>query len=466
MPLPPVPSIDADALTLGPAARIFYLQTDSLGRARYRVEKRRERTVPFGTDHAEAFYAVIDQIMLAAFLRPPATRLRALACYGEPDDLTVLLGDEWGYAIAPDGARRRLLDPLAEMRRLGVPLYQGERDSSIGLRMGLNPHYRELFGRELRQLIRPEKRNTLEIFFHTPSGAFDSASIVIQERLSQRILRRFVLHDFPLAWPDDPILEEKGDRTPPIAPTRSQVYADETPRPSSRRRAASQSRRPRAPHGASWETLGASPPAKAQEPPTQPPLTEPKARPIPRTVNLPPAEAVEKTAAESEPDRRWAMIEENLMLASPGRTYHFLARFGPEIGAGAAPWPIQQVVTLLGEQPAALLAAVVSAWPLDRALALAEVSAEKDYFLEYLREREIERLMEMDESEAPRDRNEAARWLGISTPDLPSGQVKRVWRRLLGYLNSDFGRTSEQAIHRRKDEIAKRLQQARDVLTK
>jgi hypothetical protein len=41
-----------------------------------------------------------------------------------------------------------------------------------------------------------------------------------------------------------------------------------------------------------------------------------------------------------------------------------------------------------------------------------------------------------------------------------------VWRLLLGYLNADYGRKEERAIHRKKDEVAKQLQKAKDLLLK
>ena len=160
------------------------------------------------------------------------------------------------------------------------------------------------------------------------------------------------------------------------------------------------------------------------------------------------------------------MVEENLEVASPGRTYQLLSRFGSLIGERTADWPIQKVVTLLGEQPAALIQGVAADWPVDRVLALAEASAEKDAFAEWLREREVERLMDMDPEREVRGIDDAVAWLGLGGRNVPQAQIKRVWRRLLGFLNSDYGRTREQAIHRRKDEIAKRLQQARDLLTR
>jgi len=44
--------------------------------------------------------------------------------------------------------------------------------------------------------------------------------------------------------------------------------------------------------------------------------------------------------------------------------------------------------------------------------------------------------------------------------------IRRAWRMLLSWINADFGRQKERAIHQKKDDIAKRLQQARDLLIK
>ena len=78
---------------------------------------------------------------------------------------------------------------------------------------------------------------------------------------------------------------------------------------------------------------------------------------------------------------------------------------------------------------------------------------------------EIGRLLAVDSAERVKTRLEAQEWLGVSG-DAAKEDVKRVWRRLLRFLNSDFGRGTEQAIHRKKDEIAKRLQEARDILSR
>jgi hypothetical protein len=157
------------------------------------------------------------------------------------------------------------------------------------------------------------------------------------------------------------------------------------------------------------------------------------------------------------------MLEENLALARPGRTYQILAHFADLVAARAAAWPTDRMIALLGGQPGSLLTPMISAWPVDKVLTLAQRNPEKEYLLEWLREREVERLLAKDPGPPVGDKAAACEWLAVA-PGASADDVKRAWRRLLGFLNSDFGRRAEQAVHRKKDEIAKRLQQARDLL--
>ena len=195
---------------------------------------------------------------------------------------------------------------------------------------------------------------------------------------------------------------------------------------------------------------------------SRPRVTRPA--PLPQTRDLPIEEALEAIRREEDDGRRWRIVEENLELKSPERTYHLLAHFGTLVGERAVAWPESRMLDVLGHQPGALLVPIVAAWPVEKILVLADANVERQYVLDWLHDREVERLMRLDPDRQVTDLRAAREWLGVEDRRLSAGRVKQVWRLSLGFLNADYGRRREMAIHRRKDEIAKRLQQARDLL--
>ncbi len=421
--------IGEEAMAIGPATRLFYAKSDVLGRLSYQVEERPIRQVHFGNDQTDAQWAVFDQILSAAFFHPPSTRLIALGSYISKTPQIMLMGNQWGQIIDGDGEVRTVDDPLAEFQRLRIPLCIGEQPNHIGIRFCMNIHFRDAYAPNVLRLLKPKKTHTLEIFFDTPSGDFVEAILVCQDRQRQTIVRTTHLYDFPLRWAD-------YQHSEPITPQPEEDLKKSTTRISTTK--------------------------------PKPPKPRTIYKPPPDTLIMNDADAIKAMIDEKNLDTRWTMIEKNIENNSPARTYQMLCHFGELIGERLALWDSERLVNCLATQPAALLVAIMSNWSLPTVIALADQSPEKEYITQWLREREVERLMEMNPKRSVTTRKEAAHWLGLalssSGPD--NKTIRRTWRRLLGFMNSDYGRGTEQAIHRKKDEIAKRLQQARDALSR
>ncbi|MCL5270386.1 MAG: hypothetical protein M1457_07530 [bacterium] len=203
------------------------------------------------------------------------------------------------------------------------------------------------------------------------------------------------------------------------------------------------------------------PPAPTAAPEPQPPT----AKPIPATEHLPTHELIAVLSTESDPDRQWRIIEANLMQRRPERTYPLLLRHGDLIAEHCQAWPPARLKAVFTTQPGSVLIGLMHGWCVNQVLAIAEDNAESEQILTFLREREIDRLMKISLDVEITSVEEARKALCIDRfADEPA--IKKTWRTLLGFMNADHGRASERAIHRKKDEIAKHLQTARNVLLK
>ncbi|MFW5864164.1 MAG: hypothetical protein ACOCVT_01815 [bacterium] len=444
----PVPSIDANAATLGPATRLFYLESDALGRVRYRIDNRKDRKIHFGRDYAERFWGIYDQILTVAFFQPPATRIRALTSYDGEQPLVILLGKSWGRFIDSDGESFDVDDPIAECQKRKMPLHFGEDGHHLVLRFTMNVHYRELFSGEVRRLVNLEATNIMEMYFEIPSGEFVEANIIIRDRHTQRFRRTCAVFDFPLVWPPSEEIHQRGDFSGKTA----EIAGEEEDYESLLRTRMRQ------------DALAAVRASQRQRGDTD---LEAKLHELPPTQNMSDAELIDLIEAQPDKRVRWFLTERNLRMASPSRTYRLLCNFGDLIAQYAGDWPAEDLEQVFGGQPGSLIVPVAGSWPLDKIFVVAENNPERDILMDWLEERETERLMSMDPSHAVSSTSQAMEWLNLSRDGSASDEkVKRVWRRLLAFLKSDYGRSSEKAIHQKKDEIAKRLQQARDILMK
>jgi hypothetical protein len=126
-------------------------------------------------------------------------------------------------------------------------------------------------------------------------------------------------------------------------------------------------------------------------------------------------------------------------------------------------WPAARLRAAFGDQPGSVLTAVMHDWQINQVLAVCEGNVEADRMMEWLREREIERLMKVDLATGAASAEQARLLLNVNR-QADATAIKKAWRTLLGFMNADLGRRQERAIHRKKDEIAKQLQTARNIL--
>lgn len=192
---------------------------------------------------------------------------------------------------------------------------------------------------------------------------------------------------------------------------------------------------------------------------------KPEARPIPATQHLPTGELVKFVRDEKEIRRQWQMIEPNLMLGRAERTYGLIANFAEQITERTPGWSPARLKAAFGDQPGAILIGVMEQWTINQVLAVAEINSESAKIMEWLREREIDRLLRLNIEQEIANAVQARALLRVDR-SADHQSIRKTWRTLLQFLNADHGRRDERAIHRRKDEIAKHLQEARDFLLK
>jgi hypothetical protein len=191
----------------------------------------------------------------------------------------------------------------------------------------------------------------------------------------------------------------------------------------------------------------------------------PRARPepIPRTDQLSTRELIEVLQKESDPDRRWKMIEPNLIMGRAERTYSLIANFAELISERSPEWPAARLRSAFASQPGAVLVGIMDRWHMNQVLAVTESNSESAKILQWLREREVERMLRLPLDREISSAGEARRALRVDRA-ADEASIRKTWRILLQFLNADHGRSDEKAIHRQKDEIAKYLQTARDYL--
>lgn len=191
----------------------------------------------------------------------------------------------------------------------------------------------------------------------------------------------------------------------------------------------------------------------------------PKPAPLPRTEQLPTREMIEAIRGESDPDRRWKMIEPNLMLGRAERTYALIANFSELISDRSPEWPAARLRTAFASQPGAVLIGIMDRWHMNQVLAVAESNSESAKIMQWLREREVDRMLRLAIGREVTNAEQARQALRVDR-SADEASIRKTWRILLQFLNADHGRRDEKAIHRQKDEIAKYLQVARDYLLK
>lgn len=202
---------------------------------------------------------------------------------------------------------------------------------------------------------------------------------------------------------------------------------------------------------------------KGPRDPAQPAPTRPK--PLPQTENLSTRELIETIRSEEDAERRWKLIEPNLMMGRAERTYSLIAHFAELLSDRTPEWPAARLRTAFATQPGAVLIGIMDRWHMNQVLPVAEANSESAKIMQWLREREVDRMLRLDLEGEIASAEVARRALRVDR-GADEAMIRKTWRILLQFLNADHGRSDEKAIHRQKDEIAKYLQTARDYLLK
>lgn len=197
--------------------------------------------------------------------------------------------------------------------------------------------------------------------------------------------------------------------------------------------------------------------------PERPAPTRPE--PLPKTENLSTRELIEVIRKEEDSERRWKLIEPNLMMGRAERTYSLIAHFAELLSDRTAEWPAARLRTAFASQPGAVLIGIMDRWHMNQVLPVAEANSESAKIMQWLREREVDRMLRLDLDGEIATAEAARRALRVDR-GADEAMIRKTWRILLQFLNADHGRSDEKAIHRQKDEIAKYLQTARDYLLK
>ena len=379
-------------------------------------------------------------VRLALLIDPRDNRLTAVGAFQSDGNKTFLFGPDWGRWIDENGRLHFLADVPQLLRRLAMPIVPHEAKREIECAFQINIHYREIFSRTTLLTFRDGPvRHRMHLSFGFPMGDFRNANLHILHEHNDKVLHVYPLDGFPLLWPHLAALRVKPAPTETPQPVSSANDRPATPAPPPR-------------------------PARPAEPVKADPPAEPK-RPVPRTEHVSTHELISILSTETDGERRWQIIEPNLMRGRPERTYPLILNYSELIAERTHEWPAARLKVAFANQPGAVLIHLMHQWRNNQVLALADENADSDKMLQWLREREIDRLLALNLDEEIISVDAARRALNIDR-SADASEIKRIWRTLLGFLNMDLGRRQERAIHRKKDEIAKHLQDARNVLLK
>jgi hypothetical protein len=457
MPIPPprdIPEIETWAL--GPAARAFEGPADAAGRFSVTMENRPPRVILLGREFAGESLAGVSTPGMAVFFRlSDSERLAAMAFFAGEETASLVFpagGGEPAF-IDGNGARRPAENISGEAARLGGRALMDAEGETLGFSFLMTPDNREMFASSLLAFAPGGRLIRLELWFvagGAAGGAFSHARLTVQDKETQKLLDERRLSDFPLIFPTVRARRRAERLARAGASPSDSVSGFPFPRDSASPRDSVSSMPPRFRPGAAASAIARH---------------EIRQKPLAPTAHLAPAEMVDAIQAEPDPERQRRMVVENLALLKPERAFRLLGRFAEAIQEETASWSAERVAQVFAGQPPAALRLVMSVWSNDVIAALAEGHPQREEFLSVWRELEIERLMEFPAGDKFLKPDDARRLLRVS-PAADAQAIKKVWRTLLGFLNADFGRQSERGIHRKKDEIAKRLHQAREILAK
>lgn len=489
------------------------LETDRNGRLEYKVGARESQIIRLGKQFAARTFGVIDTVRTTLICEPRDNRLIAMAGSLGGETRMILFGKLWGRWVGDDGRRNPCDDPLELLSKVRGPSKVDIESGEISIEFYINIFNRGAYSLEAQRLFEDGPyRFTLRITFAARSGEFVRGQLIVMNMETGLKYRAFDLNDFPLSWPEE-IIQADGrrrpnpHRPPPGQPKAAHLHDDAAWRPPAQNKTEKIRLKPRAEKRAEEQNGGErlhraklrpARPAdnesdvpkaakkarikRAAEPrertdraklkkskPAEPRRSErsgaPSSSPAPsgRTDHLRPEELIRVIRAERNDHRRWHILEPNLMLGRPERTYALIANFAEMIGERCAIWPPMRLKTAFKDQPGSVLIGIMEHWNVSQALALAEDNSESEKIMQWLREREMDRLLKLDLDSIPMSVDEARMLLNVDRKADQAG-IKRCWRTLLGFMNADLGRQDERAIHRKKDEVAKILQESRNIL--
>ena len=469
---PLLKDFELDSVSVGPSARMLRLETDPQGGLYYQFARHQAQFLQLPRTHGSRKLALIDMVNTAALLDPETNQLVALVAFLAEGTRIVLMGKQWGQWMDEGLVIHQETNMPQTIRSWHSPLIVFDRKSLVAFEMQINIYNREIFRQGVATVFREGRvTHTLQLLFHYPPGVFQMARVLVNDTNTGKLLNITDLDQFPLLWPPEQRLSDEvmtrraaqGPRRPvdPHADTQPDTPPDphHPPRHASPRfepRPAAQPFEPRPP--ASFPKDGRPLAANHRKPEVAPPPP-----PLPATEHLPVPALLETLAGEADPDRRWRIIEANLMQGRPERTYPLILNCAELIAERTVDWAPARLKAAFGMQPADMLGMILTRWHVNQILALADGHAESERLINYLRDREVERLLKLDTGQEPTSA-EAARAILRVDRNADAAAVKKVWRTLLGFINADFGRREERPIHRKKDEVAKLLQAARNVL--
>jgi len=454
---PPVRDFALECIQLGPSTRIIALELDRQGVLFYQFRRNRPQSIHLTPSYAGQSVVLIDMVTAAALLHPVTHRLLAYAGFLSDGTRSFLFGRDWGKWVNDAGELFRTHDVPDLMRELRLPISLQDTKHLVAFDFLINPHDREHLTREVVTLVRDARMGyVLHLLFRYPSGEFQKARLSLHEANSHRLEYVYDLAEFPVKLPAPGRVPSGRSTTDRIEKLRQSQFT-KLKRPAA------------APDGAEGEAAPVTySPALLGLPEDKrnhrAAAVEPaRSQPVPDTLNLSTHSLLGVLSTEPDPDRRWRMIEPNLMLGRPERNYPLILNYPELIAERTRDWPPPRLKAAFGNQPGSVLIGIMEHWSLNQILAVAEDNAESQRIIEWVREHEIARLLKLDTKEEPTSAEAARRILRVDR-NADARMIRKVWRTLLHTLNADLGRQEERAIHRRKDEIAKHLQVARDVL--
>ena len=435
---------ELESVQLGTTTRIFMAEADPMGCVFYQFGRRSEM-IQLPRGYAHATLGVIDMLRCAALIDPRTGRLIALATFLAPGTHVFLLGrGDWGRVFDHRNAEMLCTDVPAMLRRWKLPILTPEQRNELTLEMAVNIKLKESYPSATRDCFRNERmRHVLLISYLYPSGQYSGTRLEFREPVTGRTDDFVDLERFPFIWPPSPL-----DGSPPPLPD-PQAQPEDAPRPRFNPRPWVRTR-----------PTGQKTPQPVQPRPDESP---PRRRIVLDTSILPVSDVIELLEEATSPEERWRIIEQNLKLMRPDRTYQILTRQCELISEHVRDWPPARLKAWFGFLPGSVLLPLMQGWHNNQVLALQENNTEPERILQWLREREVERLLGLDLSPELLTAEQARLVLRVDRFADPRS-IRKVWRMLVGFLNADHGRSEERPIHRRKDEIVKHLQAARDLL--